>query len=50
MPCSMRFCGCSLGIASQQPSPSLSNSSGEAVNEIADGPVGLGPDTVGLMN
>jgi hypothetical protein len=39
------FCGCSLGVASQQPRPSLSNSSNEAVNEIAHRPVGLGPRT-----
>ena len=36
----MRFCGCSRGVASQQQRPSLSDSSGEAVSEIASGLVG----------
>ena len=40
MPCSMRSCVCLFGVASQQRMPSLSNSYGEAVNEIAYGLVG----------
>jgi hypothetical protein len=37
MPCSMRSCVCVFGVASQQRTPSPSNSYGEAVNEIAYG-------------
>ena len=51
MQCSMQSCVCLFGVASHHRMPSLSNSYGEAVNEIARGLVGArGLGFVALMN